>query len=154
VDSIEIALKRPFEEHEVQWREGYGKNSKALAYITARTAQNRLDKTFTPAGWQVSYDYLGDRMICTVSCLIKGNWISKSDGAGDTGIEGEKGGISDSFKRACVAWGIARYLYYPSAFDVNRVPAKWATPEGYDEIMQKRLNETIGEWKNEYESAS
>ena len=78
MDSIEIALKRPFEEHEIEWLPGYGKNNKELAYITARTAQNRLDKTFTPAGWQVSYDYLGDRMICTVSCLIKGNWISKS----------------------------------------------------------------------------
>ena len=90
MEYYEIALKKPFKENEVLWRDGYGKNSKALAYVTARTCQNRLDETFTPAGWQVSYDYLGDRMICTISCYIKGQWVSKSDGAGDTSIEGEK----------------------------------------------------------------
>lgn len=154
MDKIEAALKRPFKESELLWREGYGKNNKALVYVTARTCQNRLDETFTPAGWQVSYDYLGDRMICTVSCYIKGNWISKSDGAGDTNIEGEKGGISDSFKRACVAWGIARYLYYPSAFDENRKPARWATQEGYDELMAKKYGEEINQWKQDYEKAA
>ena len=92
-------------------------------------------------------------MICTVSCHIKGNWISKSDGAGDTNIEGEKGGISDSFKRACVAWGIARYLYYPQSFDANRKPAEWATPEGYDKLMEKIHKKNIEQWRKEYESA-
>ena len=150
---LEIALKRPFELTELLWRGGYGSNNKELVYVTARTCQNRLDKTLGIDGWQVSYEYLGDRMVCTVSCYINGKWISKSDGAGDTSIEGEKGGISDSFKRACVAWGIARYLYYPNAFDGNRVPAKWATPEGYDKLMAERHNKDIDKWKKEYESS-
>ena len=153
MEYYEVALKRPFKEGEILWREGYGKKSKSLAYVTARTCQTRLDETFTPAGWQVSYQYLGDRMICTVSCYIKGNWISKSDGAGDTDIEGEKGGISDSFKRACVAWGIARYLYYPQSFDANRKPAEWATPEGYDKLMAERNKKDIDKWRKEYENA-
>ncbi len=153
MEYYEVALKRPFNESELCWREGYGKKGKALVYVTARTCQNRLDKTFTPAGWQVSYDYLGDRMVCTISCYIKGQWISKSDGAGDTSIEGEKGGISDSFKRCCVAWGIARYLYYPKSFDANRKPAVWATPEGYDKYMEELHNKDIDKWRKEYESS-
>jgi hypothetical protein len=153
MEYYEVALKRPFNESELCWREGYGKKGKALVYVTARTCQNRLDKTFTPAGWQVSYDYLGDRMVCTISCYIKGQWISKSDGAGDTSIEGEKGGISDSFKRCCVAWGIARYLYYPKSFDANRKPAVWATPEGYDKYMEELHNKDIEQWRKEYESS-
>ena len=77
-------------------------------------------------------------MICSLSCKVGDNWITKADGAGDTDIEGEKGGISDALKRAAVVWGIGRYLYHPSAFDSNHKPAKWATPEGYDELMLKR----------------
>ena len=35
----------------------------------------------------------------------------KYDGAENTDIEPVKGGLSDSFKRAAVLWGIGRYLY-------------------------------------------
>jgi hypothetical protein len=38
-------------------------------------------------------------------------WVRKSDGAGETQVEGEKGAISDALKRAAVKWGIGRYLY-------------------------------------------
>ena len=40
-----------------------------------------------------------------------GVWITKTDGAGETDIEGEKGAFSDAFKRAAVHHGVARYLY-------------------------------------------
>jgi len=65
-------------------------------------------------------------------------WVTKSDGAEDSTIEAVKGAYSDSFKRACVKWGIARYLYHPNAFDGDKQPASWATPEGYDALMEKR----------------
>jgi hypothetical protein len=38
-------------------------------------------------------------------------WIWKSDGAGATDVEGEKGMLSDALKRAAVRWGVGRYLY-------------------------------------------
>jgi len=66
------------------------------------------------------------------------SWVTKSDGADDSSIESAKGGISDSLKRAAVQYGIGRYLYHPSAFDANKEPASWATPEGYDALMEKR----------------
>ena len=109
-----------------------------MAYITARDVMDRLDEVFKPDGWQTRYDYIGGRMICYLSCKVKGEWITKADGADDTQIEAAKGGISDSLKRASVQWGIARYLYHPNAFDNNKEPASWATPEGYDALMEKR----------------
>ena len=99
---------------------------------------DRLDTVFGVDGWQTKYEYLGGRMICNLSVQFNDTWITKSDGAGDSNIEGEKGGISDSLKRAAVLLGIGRYLYNPNAFNANREPASWATPEGFDQLMEKR----------------
>ena len=55
-------------------------------------------------------------------------------GAGQTNIEGEKGSFTDSFKRACSAWGIGRYLYSIKDRDLP----EWATPEGFDKRMEKK----------------
>jgi hypothetical protein len=74
--------------------------------------QDRLDAVCGPANWQDSYtETLKGRLLCTLTIRIDGEWISKSDGAGDTDVEGEKGAISDAIKRAGVKWGIGRYLY-------------------------------------------
>ena len=89
-------------------------------------------------------------MVCRLSCNVKGTVITKSDGADDSNIEGAKGGISDSLKRAAVQWGIGRYLYHPSAFDAQRKPASWATPEGYNALMAEREGKEIVEWRKEY----
>jgi len=135
MDKTEMALKRPFKN--VKWRKGY-KNGKDLVYIDARDVMDRLDTVFGVDGWQTKYEYLGGRMICNLSVRFDLEWITKSDGAGDSNIEGEKGGISDSLKRAAVLLGIGRYLYNPNAFNANREPASWATPEGFDQLMEKR----------------
>ena len=135
MDKTEMALKRPFKN--VKWRKGY-KNGKDLVYIDARDVMDRLDTVFGVDGWQTKYEYLGGRMICNLSVQFNDTWITKSDGAGDSNIEGEKGGISDSLKRAAVLLGIGRYLYNPNAFNANREPASWATPEGFDQLMEKR----------------
>jgi len=135
MNKTEMALKRPFKN--VKWRKGY-KNGKDLVYIDARDVMDRLDTVFGVDGWQTKYEYLGGRMICNLSVQFNDTWITKSDGAGDSNIEGEKGGISDSLKRAAVLLGIGRYLYNPNAFNANREPASWATPEGFDQLMEKR----------------
>ena len=146
---IQIELKKPFAHHNL--RKGAG--GKELVYIDARQVMNRLDEVFDVGGWQAHYEHIGGRMICKLSCLIGDKWVTKSDGAGDTNIEGDKGGISDALKRAAVLWGIGRYLYYPSAFDSNRNPASWATPEGYDKLMEERHGKEIEKWRKEYEAS-
>ena len=135
MDKTEMALKRPFKN--VKWRKGY-KNGKDLVYIDARDVMDRLDTVFGVDGWQTKYEYLGGRMFCNLSVRFDLEWITKSDGADDSSIEGAKGGISDALKRAAVLLGIGRYLYNPNSFNANREPASWATPEGFDQLMEKR----------------
>jgi hypothetical protein len=143
--NYERELKRPFPIGSVSFRKGPG-GSKELAYITARDVMQRLDDVFGVDGWEDTYDYVGGRMICKLKCNFLGSWITKSDGADDTQIEGAKGGISDSFKRAAVKLGIFRYAYHPAAFN-GRTPATWATPEGYDKMMDEREAGSVADFK-------
>lgn len=121
-------LSAPFPPSAIHWRaqnlSKEGDRALALAYLDARDVMDRLDQVCGPAGWQDSYSETPrGRVVCTLSILSDGAWIAKSDGAGDTAVEGEKGGISDAFKRAAVKWGIGRYLY-----DLGNV---WAPCESY-----------------------
>lgn len=112
-------LSAPFPLDAVHWRvqgqpyEREGKYSAmALAYLDARDVMDRLDEVCGKAGWQSHFEETPKgRVICRLSIFIDGQWVTKSDGAGDTDVEGEKGGISDALKRAAVSWGVGRYLY-------------------------------------------
>lgn len=148
MNNTEKALKRPFKVSQLKWRRGPG-GGKELVYIDARDVMNRLDEVFGVNGWQTEFDYIGGRMMCKLSVKwyeedgsltedFCPEWICKTDGADDSNIEGAKGGISDSLKRAAVSFGIGRYLYSPSAFNGNKEPAEWATPEGFDKLMADR----------------
>ncbi len=109
------ALTRPWEKGEIKWRIGSlskdKKKALPLAYIDARTVMERLDAAVGGVNWQDRYEFHEKRTICYLSIRINGEWICKADGAGDSDIEGEKGGISDAFKRASVKWGMGRELY-------------------------------------------
>ncbi len=146
MNRIELILKRPFKASQLKWRKGPG--GIELVYITARDVMDRLDEAVGIAGWATSLHEVQGRVTCGLSLNINGTWITKTDGAGDTGIEGEKGAISDSIKRSGVLWGIGRYLYHPHAFH-GRDPAEWATPEGFDKIMAKRHKKEIEQFKRE-----
>lgn len=160
-------LARPFPPNLVSWRVGSTNAKKlgckpweategtALAYIDARDVMKRLDDVCGPANWQCRYP-LADSglLICEIGIRVPDDnrppadwWVWKANGAGDTQVEAEKGKASDAFKRAAVLWGVGRYLYaLPSPW----VPLKngrlvkdpilpdWATPEGFDRIMEKR----------------
>jgi hypothetical protein len=140
------ALSAPFDPKAVSWRaQSVSKKNPdapkamALAYIDARDVMDRLDEAVGPEGWEDAFveTPLG-RIICTIRIKIDGEWVSKSDGAGKTDVEGDKGGISDAFKRAAVKWGIGRYLYnMPSPWVAcklyNEKWSEWA-PEGLKEL--------------------
>ena len=109
-------LKKPFPVDAISWRIGQKSKDKTkakiLCYIDARDVMDRLDEVCGP-NWQDDYKEVKGRIVCTIT--IGG--ISRSDGAGDTDFEGEKGGLSDAFKRAAVKWGIGRYLYNASEYN-------------------------------------
>ena len=140
---LQIALKRPFPIKEVQSRPGKG--STLLHYIDARSVMKRLDDVVGVANWQTKIieTRSGTRVLCELSVRIDGEWITKTDGSGDTDFEAEKGAISRALCRAATHFGVGRYLYNPNAFDRNNNPASWATPEGYDKIMNAQVDPSM-----------
>ena len=109
------ALAAPFAVNDVKWRVGATNSDKskglALAYLDARAVMDRLDSVVGQANWQATYSHALSKTVCELSLRCGDEWIIKSNGAGDSDIEGEKGALSDAFKRAAVLWGIGRYLY-------------------------------------------
>jgi len=110
---------KPLSPNEVEWKiqakTKDGNRTIIVPYIDARACYSRLDESFGAFGWKVKYDQLSQGFIATLSIKDEnGEWVCKDDGASMTGIEPFKGGISDSLKRACHAWGLGRELYsYP-----------------------------------------
>ena len=122
-------LKAPFDPKCIHWRVGATTKDKtkgiALAYINARDAMNSLDDVMG-LNWQCDYPFEG---CCRVGIKVEEEWIWRSNGAGETDVEGEKGRYSDAFKRAAVLWGVGRYLYY---LPNNWVPLK---PQGRSHVI-------------------
>ena len=158
---VKHALERPFPVTSLHWRIGATNQDKTsgigLAYIDARDVMRRLDDAVGFDSWQCRYTHATNLIICEIGLCIDSDWMWRSNGAGETAVEGEKGGCSDAFKRAAVMWGIGRYLYalpniwvpvekYGNSARLpdsskqllfDRLP-KWATPEGYDDLIAKR----------------
>ena len=145
IDGLSQAFKRPFPISEVLTRPSKGQGSKLLHYIDARSVMKRLDDVVGMANWQTKIieTASGTRVLCELSVKIEGEWITKTDGSGDTDFEKEKGAISRALCRAATHFGIGRYLYNPNAFDRNNNPATWATPEGYDKMIAARADPTM-----------
>lgn len=82
-----------------------------LLYKDARCDMNVLDETVGPLNWK--REHTRDNRNCIVSIYDedKKEWVSKEDTGTESNTEADKGLASDSFKRACVNWGIGRELY-------------------------------------------
>ena len=107
-------LSKPFDKKEIQWLpkrlKGDGTSSMALAYVNVRQVQDRLN-TVMGIDWQCKHEVFGAKTICHLGLFLDDKWVWRSDGAGDTQFEADKGAISDSLKRAAVSFGIGRHLY-------------------------------------------
>lgn len=92
-----------------------------LLYKDARCDMNILDETVGSMNWK--REHTRDNANCVVSIYDKekNEWVSKEDTGTESFTEKEKGLASDSFKRACVNWGIGRELYTsPTIFIIPR----------------------------------
>lgn len=95
-------------EIETKVKETYTNGGIALAiYKDARVDANILDETFGPMDWKKEYSNGNRNCVVSIWDKEKSQWISKED----TGEGKDKALASDSFKRACFAWGIGRELY-------------------------------------------
>lgn len=112
IEEIQEKLAAPFGVNEISFRVGSTTRDKekgmCLYYMDSRAVESRLDDVLGMGGWQNRYPYEG---CCEIGLLIGGEWLWKSNGAGETDFEGIKGRYSDSLKRAATMWGIGRYLY-------------------------------------------
>jgi len=158
------SLFKPFPDKAIHWRIGSTNKKKMqretgnqnakptkgipLAYIDARDAMRRLDEVCGPENWQCRYPFEG---CCEIGVKIENEWIWKSNGAGRTDVEGEKGQYSDAFKRAAVLWGVGQYLYdLPNVWvdlddwgrmkDTPKLP-QWATPAGWNRLPASEKKE-------------
>lgn len=90
-----------------------------LLYKNARCDMNILDETVGAERWQREHYECKGNLFCRVGIVVetkKGDavfpeWVWKADCGTESNTEAEKGEASDSFKRACVNWGIGRELY-------------------------------------------
>lgn len=168
MNTTELArqLSEPFPSSDVEWRitKIHQRSGLAVPYITSRAIQNRLDNVVGPFCWRTRYipwhQYVpkpsrsenpeqADRtpipsQLCGLSIYDEDRqeWIEKIDGAENTDFESIKGGISDSFKRAAVLWGIGRYLYLFDAMwtaidDRKRIANPAELTQYYTEKLQK-----------------
>ena len=101
MDHLEAGLKRPFPVAQVKFMD-MKNGRKPLAYLDARNVMDRLDKIVTPAGWYPVYEMISPEiMLCHLSVCLNKVWITKTDGAGESSFEKEKGIISqEEFEKA------------------------------------------------------
>ena len=110
-----------------------------LLYKNARVDMDILDETVGALNWQRHHSR--DNANCTVSVYFdeRGEWVSKEDTGTESNTEAEKGLASDSFKRACVNWGIGRELYtspfiWIKAADCKITQGRNGKPTCYDKF--------------------
>ena len=119
IEALLRVLAAPFPGSAVRWRvqgkafERRGQMfGRVVAYVDARDVMERLDEVLG-LNWQSrTTETAKGRVMCSIGITLPdGREIWRDDGAGETQIEGEKGAISDAFKRAAVRFGVGRYLY-------------------------------------------
>lgn len=141
---LETLLKAPFSVDSLSWRIGNKSNwdrqnnkpkdpnkpvkAQMLVYIDSRDVQDRLDDVcrLCNCTWENDFKEVCGRLVCQLSIGYPNEKITRSDGAGDTDFEAEKGGLSDALKRAAVLFGVGRYLYNAKNFNT------WLTYEEGD----------------------
>ena len=105
------------DEIEVRIGQATEKGVSLLLYKDARVDMAMLDSIGT-LNWQREHYEVKGNLYCRVGINrnhdkpeLPPEWIWKSDCGTESQAEAEKGESSDSFKRACVNWGIGRELY-------------------------------------------
>lgn len=126
-----------------------------LLYKNARVDMQILDETVGAENWQREHYECKGNLFCKVGIrtthtdasgiLVGSEWVWKADCGTESQTEKEKGESSDSFKRACVCWGIGRELY--------TAPFIWVTlPKDFYEAgdkpkLTKKAQSTLNRFK-------
>lgn len=110
-----MTMFRKLRADEIECRIGQIKDNglTLLLYKNARCDMNILDETVGAENWFRDHKELKGNMYCGVGIYNETakQVVWKWDCGAESNTEAEKGEASDSFKRACVNWGIGRELY-------------------------------------------
>ena len=123
-----------------------GKGLTLLLYKDARCDMNILDETVGAENWQREHYECKGNMYCKVGVWCDAQWVWKSDCGTESNTEAEKGEASDSFKRACVNWGIGRELYTSPFIWIPADKCRIENGKCYDKFTVKEIvieNKTI-----------
>lgn len=122
----------------IQWFTKDKSKAICVAYIDSRDAQNLLDEVCWPENWSSEFYEVKGKLFCKVGIYVNSQWVFKSDSGAlesSDNVDTEttsKWESSDAFKRACVQWGIGRFLY---DLEIKRIPSsdyeanKWTLTE-------------------------
>jgi hypothetical protein len=138
------ALTEPFPAEAIQWKPGATNKDKtralALAYVDLRHYIERLNEVAGP-DWSDSYEVQSSGKVVVCRLCICG--VTRSDvGEASEGDDNTAtSALAQSFKRACVKFGMGAYLY--------RLPRTWveydAQRRGFTDAALRRLLQSISE---------
>lgn len=123
---------------------------KVAPYADARCYMERLDHVLGPEAWSTAYEVL-DQTRCAVECRLSikvgDEWVTKSDvgypneakDADNGDKEALKAAYSDALKRACVQWGVGRFLY------VLKLRQDWLPVDEYGKFKEQPVILKAGE---------
>lgn len=95
-----------------------GNKGMCVPFVNRTLVANRLNEVLGLNGWQFEVKEVSDgSKIGTLSCLIGGEWISRSDVGTKSKTEAEKGSASDALKRCASLFGVGLYL--------NDIQSRW-----------------------------
>ena len=135
---------RELKADEIECRVGQAteKGLSLLLYKDARVDMAILDETVGQERWQREHYEVKGNLYCRVGIKIGNEWIWKADCGTESNTEAEKGESSDSFKRACVNWGIGRELYTAPFIWVNAQDCNLKTVQANNKTIY-RCNDTF-----------
>src|SRR6266436_2007640 len=166
VKELVAAIEVPFEPSQIEWRvmnttKGQQpERGQVVPYADQRAYTDRLNASFTPAGWtrkytihtSANFERSKDQKIAAkvlVTCELTIFGLGSHSATGEAWADDDNACTSaeaQSFKRACACLGLGRYLYYFTGtwvdLDERKRPktvpqlAGWATPAGWLEGLR------------------
>ena len=110
-----------------------------LLYKNARVDMAMLDELAGPENWQRDHKEIKGNLYCGVGINTANGWVWKWDCGTESNTEKEKGEASDSFKRACVNWGIGRELYTAPAIWIECSDKEWNDGKPYVDLRVSHI---------------
>jgi hypothetical protein len=131
LNALFTQLTEPFDPSEIKWRVTHttrdGSRGAVIAFADPRAYSDRLNQIFTPSGWTRTYEVntvssvtrmKKDKLIQTgkvlVTCTLAIAGLGTHADSGEEWADEENAMTSaqaQAFKRACICFGLGRYLY-------------------------------------------